>query len=177
MPCPFCGTVSVPPPEVVAVGRVAKPMGHETAPDARLPCPRCAAFLVEKRARDTVLSGCRSCGGIWLDAATVARLRSARDEEIDAAARRIKPDFVGSQGPDRAAPIACPVCRQSLRRTSIPGTSHVVDVCDAHGTWFDRAEADELEVFVHAFEALRAGEAIPEAGPPRGLFAKLFGRS
>jgi Zn-finger nucleic acid-binding protein len=179
--CAFCGTTSVPPPEVVVVGRL-RPLGIPTdqPEERRLPCPRCADYLVETRVHETVLSACKGCGGVWLDAATVARLRQARSADVDAAAARIAARVISLAPPDRTLTIACPVCRQHLRRVAIPGMPQVIDVCDAHGTWFDRAEADELSLFISAYETIRAGgvpgEAVasPAAASP-GFLSRVFG--
>src|SRR5262249_35184031 len=134
----------------------------------------------EMRAGESVISTCRSCGGAWLDAATVNRLKTARDHEIDLAAQRIAARVLTGAAPDRDLPISCPVCRNHLQRVSIAGAPWCVDVCDAHGTWFDRAEAHELQLFVDAFEAIRMGHA-PGGGDGRpgaakgGFFSRLFG--
>ncbi len=118
----------------------------------RLPCPRCADYLNEKRVGAAQLAGCRSCGGVWLDAATVERLKRAHDDELERAARSINGVVSDIGGPpDQNMSIACPVCSTHLRRVPIPGTTSSVDVCDAHGTWFDRAHGDELQMFVTAF--------------------------
>jgi Zn-finger nucleic acid-binding protein len=116
-------------------------MGQERELDPRLPCPRCADYLNETRVHESVLSSCRSCGGMWIDSATIGRLRTARDHEVEAAAQRVakrEPDAFNP--PDRSLSIACPVCRQSLQRTPFPGTSEPIDWCAAHGTWLDHAE-------------------------------------
>lgn len=162
------------------MGRLAPlAIPQTSAPETRLPCPRCAAWLVEANTRDAVLSTCRHCGGAWLDAATVERLKRARDADIDAAAARVAARGTEGAPPDRALSIACPVCRERLRREAIPGTSKTVDVCSAHGTWFDGADADELRSFIAAFEALRADGAPDDdrpAGLERGFLSRLFGR-
>ena len=132
MSCPYCGTTSVPPPRQIILGRV-----H--AEETRPPCPRCADFLNEKRVNDAVLSACKNCGGVWLDATTVERLRRAPDGEVDRAAAQIGARADTFAAPDRSLAISCPICRTHLRRFAIAGTPHAVDVCDAHGTWFDQA--------------------------------------
>jgi Zn-finger nucleic acid-binding protein len=150
--CRYCGVTSAPPPEVVVVGRL-KPMGipANEPEETRLPCPRCADWLGEMNVHDTVLSTCRGCGGVWLDAATVNRLMQAPDHEIEAAAKRIAARLITGAPPDRHLGISCPVCRTHLRQVPIPRTSQRVDVCAAHGTWFDGDDADELQLFLRAF--------------------------
>ncbi len=100
---------------------------------------------------------CRSCNGSWLDAPTVQRLKSARDEDIVRAAQRISARSLTGAPPDRTVSIACPLCKASLRRDRIPGTPHVIDVCDTHGAWFDGGAVDELQQFIAAFETIRSG--------------------
>lgn len=174
--CPFCGATSVPPPEVVAVGRV-RPMGEAAQPETRMFCPRCSGFLDEREAGATTLLMCNGCTGVWLDAATVARLERARDADVEAAAHRIGARVVTGARPDLTTRVACPVCKQSLQRRPIPGTSIAIDVCAAHGTWFDRDDAHELVRFLEAYGARADGpdDDAVEA-PKRGFFASLFGR-
>lgn len=59
----------------------------------------------------------------------------------------------------KRATVFCPVCKEQARRVEVAGTVHVVDVCDAHGTWFD---CDELTAFVEAFKEQRAGDLTDE---------------
>lgn len=65
-----------------------------------------------------------------------------------------------------------------MRRSALADTMHAIDVCDAHGTWFDR---NELATFVSAFSEQRAGEIDDEdlaaAGVPGrsdGFFTQLL---
>ena len=216
--CRYCGATCVPPPEViehvverVVVQRIPLPTGGEAGPPG-MPCPRCAAYLKEKRVHAALIAACRECGGIWVDAATVERLKSAHDEELENAlksseaaarwrpwirrvrltkahelspdlerllidkataerlksahdeelenaARRINgPLVLVGPPPDQRLAISCPVCSGPLRRVEIPDTMHSVDVCDVHGTWFDRCNGDELQMFVTSFAEARAGE-------------------
>jgi Zn-finger nucleic acid-binding protein len=124
-----------------------------------------------------VLSTCRSCGGLWLDTATVDRLRNARDEALELAVRRIADPGLDAAGRDLRVAITCPICRTRLRRVPIPNSAHDVDVCDAHGTWFDRVQGDELQMFINAFEAARtpaSDDDLRPAGLGDGFFSRLF---
>jgi Zn-finger nucleic acid-binding protein len=183
--CRYCGATCVPPPEViehvverVVVQRIPLPTGGEAGPPG-MPCPRCAAYLKEKRVHAALIAACRECGGIWVDAATVERLKSAHDEELENAARRINgPLVLVGPPPDQRLAISCPVCSGPLRRVEIPDTMHSVDVCDVHGTWFDRCNGDELQMFVTSFAEARAGEVtegdLRSAGVGGGFFSRLF---
>jgi hypothetical protein len=73
----------------------------------------------------------------------------------------------------RAAPFAplvaqpaCPVCKGMLERVRIVEVD--VDVCRAHGTWFDR---EELHAVARAFEADRIAKARARSIPVRPLIA------
>jgi len=187
--CRYCGTASVPVPAVVervverlVVERIggADPAGQSDA--GRLPCPRCAQWLTEKRVGGAVLASCNaSCGGLWLDTATVERLKKRHEEEIETTAHRLlcRVQLLIADPPDPRMAISCPVCKGPLRRVEIPDTLHSIDVCDAHGTWFDRARGDELQMFVSQAEAARAGEVseddLRSAGVGGGgFFARIF---
>jgi Zn-finger nucleic acid-binding protein len=181
--CPFCNVAVAPPPEVIerVVDRVI--VAKATGGDAdSLHCPRCATALSSATSGATTLSACRGCGGLWLDNAAVDRLSNRRDPDVEQLAGRM----VGfAQAPPidvRQASIACPSCASPLRKIEIPDTIHCVDVCDAHGTWFDRSE---LPMFVSVFATRREGEVSEEdlraAGLPggtssgeSGFFTDLF---
>jgi Zn-finger nucleic acid-binding protein len=173
--CTYCGATSAPPPRVVerVVERVVVATAQE--PDgATMRCPRCADGLREARSGDAVVRACRACGGVWLEAATVERLMRARDPELETAARRLV-GVVLMPVPNRHARISCPACGATMRRVEVPETVHSIDVCDPHGTWFDR---DELPIFVSAFAEARAGEVTDDdldaAGVGGGFFTSLF---
>ena len=164
--CAYCGATAAPGPRVVEhiVERIivaTAPLGAEGA----LRCPRCAEGLHEARAGEKRLHGCPRCGGLWVDNATVEQLRDAHDAEFEDVARRLVPLVLSS--PRRSPEIACPECHASMRRSALADTMHAIDVCDAHGTWFDR---DELATFVSAFAEQRAGviddEDLAAAGVP-----------
>jgi Zn-finger nucleic acid-binding protein len=145
--------------------------------EARLRCPRCATGMPERPIGPGVAAGCTSCGGLWLDTAVVERMRAVHDEALEAElARPFGAVFVAGATPNRHAAISCPVCGGPTRRLEIVDTIHGVDVCDAHGTWFDR---HELRAFIEAETAARAGDVTPEdmqAAGVGGFFARLFRR-
>jgi Zn-finger nucleic acid-binding protein len=77
--------------------------------------------------------------------------------------------------PNRHASLSCPECSGPMRREEVTDTMFGVDICDAHGTWFD---ARELPAFIETATAARAGEVTSEdlesAGVGGGFFARLF---
>lgn len=134
---------------------VVAPKGDD--PNA-LHCPRCATELSSSSAGATVVHGCPDCGGIWLDPRAVDHARNVNDEELLRVAFSIVGPVVRSR-PDRSAQIGCPVCAATMQRVGILGGACDVDVCTAHGTWFDRTE---LDAFVKAHSEARAGEVTEE---------------
>jgi Zn-finger nucleic acid-binding protein len=174
--CSYCGATAMPPPTVVerTVERVV--LVAQTGDGAKdaLMCPRCASALRDVRSTESVLHGCMSCGGVWLDPATVERLSRARDPDLERAAGRIL--GLLRPGPGLRDPlICCPVCAAPLRRAEIANSVSQIDVCDAHGTWFDRGE---VVAFAEASAESRAGEVSEDdlraAGVGGGFFSRLF---
>jgi Zn-finger nucleic acid-binding protein len=186
MSCPFCNATVAPPPDVVEVERVVqRVVVVEGEGSAMMRCPRCGGSCREGHARDgTVLRGCSQCAGLWIDNATVARLRDYSDGDIEGVARDLT-RIVAMPMPreQRLAELSCPTCAKPMRRIAIPETIHSVDVCSDHGTWFDR---DELSMFVRTFAEARAGtvtdDDLAAAGIPGaqtkpgggGFFTDLF---
>jgi Zn-finger nucleic acid-binding protein len=195
--CAYCSATSVPPPRVIerVVERVvvaaardgetrneterAAVFGAAAAPaTARLHCPRCAAGLLERQVGPGLVAACKACGGLWLATAIVDRLRAAHDHALEEALRRpFGVVITVGPTPNRHAGIGCPECAAPLRRVDVPNTIHSIDVCDAHGTWFD---ARELPIVLDAFEAARAGvvtdDDMEAAGVGGGLLSRIFGR-
>lgn len=112
-----------------------------------------------------------------MDKDTAEYLARVSDPDLETAVRRAFGVLVSLSPHARRASVSCPVCEQATRYVELDGTGQGVDVCDAHGTWFDR---DELELYVEKHTAARAGEVSDEdrsaAGVPAGGFlARIFG--
>jgi Zn-finger nucleic acid-binding protein len=126
-----------------------------------LACPRDRQVLVARVAEDETLHVCPKCIGIWLDAATLERLRGDR-LAMDALARHPLA-AVASRGsaPDTLPPIACPSCRaHCVRRLFGRGADAlVIDTCREHGVWLDGGE-------LHAFMREERGDRRPATTPP-----------
>jgi Zn-finger nucleic acid-binding protein len=57
--------------------------------------------------------------------------------------------------------LPCPICNTLMNRVNFAHCSHViVDVCKAHGTWFDKDELRRIVEFIRAggLDAARADE-------------------
>ena len=106
---------------------------------------------------------------MWLDNASVARLRDRNDPDVSEALRKLAPIVFPMDPAVRQAEIGCPQCAATMKRVVVPDTIHYIDVCDAHDTWFDR---DELSMFVSVFVRQREGEIddadLAAAGVPGG---------
>ena len=101
---------------------------------------------------------CDGCGGIWLDQALGSRFSQAVEEKVnlevgesarilgEAVAARAKFGGVDT-APDR---LPCVVCGQPLRRVHVERARFDLDICDAHGIFFDRGELQYVAYLVGA---------------------------
>ena len=99
---------------------------------------------------------CDGCGGIWLDQALGSRFSQAVEEKVtldvsksarilgEAVAARAKFGSVDT-APDR---LPCVVCAQPLRRVHVERAHFDLDICDAHGIFFDRGELQYITYLV-----------------------------
>lgn len=110
------------------------------------PCPRCSARLFEGRSSQLTLLGCGTCGGVWLSneqsQSLVERLDRAVLDLSDRAAVVARGKVL-----DGAATAYCPYDRLPLARVSVRGVT--LDVCEAHGTWFDAGEVRRVASAYH----------------------------
>jgi Zn-finger nucleic acid-binding protein len=128
--CSSCGTRIDPQPLAATPTGSACPACTPARPLRSRPFPDPPENVLE----------CDGCGGLWLSRELWLTLE-----------RRARRDAVAAPEPTRAAPIAaapviyrdCPICAAKMHRRNYGGRSGViVDLCGAHGLWFD---ADELE--------------------------------
>lgn len=170
--CHHCAT------EIVPQGRAGEPT------DTTCPCCGDSAHLASRRfpgIRHPVLE-CGRCAGMWLSHELLqSAVRTAREQAIpgDVAPPPPPPPVVragGTTGPAAKAPFyrPCPVCGSRMLRKNWGARSGViVDVCSAHGVWFD---ADELAAIlrwvrgggldrVRAERASRPSEPGPSLAP------------
>jgi Zn-finger nucleic acid-binding protein len=113
-----------------------------------LRCPCCAVDLRPGDVPDVAIHGCARCGGHWLDNRACQLVISG---ELGDEATQLLRSGQASAAPggyrEPAAPTerACPVCEAALDNYQTSQEQHgvrvVLDVCGAHGTWFDRGEA------------------------------------
>src|SRR5215212_9366273 len=107
-------------------------------------CPACGLALAAAPQRPALL-GCGACGGVWADNATskeiVEKLDGQLVELADTAAE-LAAKRVGAPLPSDARTRHCPECHGVLDRVRHASTN--LDVCTAHGTWFDRGELSRV---------------------------------
>lgn len=111
------------------------------------PCPRCRHPLeVASEAageRDDRVRECPRCGGIFVPREALAELlaRAEVHGAISVVQRGTTPDAVTYP--------PCPLCHVPMNRVNFGRVSGViVDVCKAHGTWFDAGELTRVLAFV-----------------------------
>jgi Zn-finger nucleic acid-binding protein len=164
--CPFCGVTTEPAaPAVTVVKEVIREVVYVqgTPPAAPQPsppqatatsraCPRCRVPLFETSVHGVALDGCGTCGGIWLDNDGTRAVMQRADPELLGMAERAEKHAKAT--PDRGPAVPCPQCAQPMKRIAVSGTTLMLDICVAHGTWFD---AHELQVFSRAYTLPAAG--------------------
>lgn len=185
--CPACFALAAPGASHCArCGAVLAPRVPDPAPGA--PCPACREPLSASRVGDVPLQACGACGGLWLDQATFQDLGSHRERQ-GAVLGALPAPAAGAPG--ALEPVVyrpCPVCTQRMNRVAYARRSGVVlDVCRAHGLWFDRDELRRVLAFIgeggldrarardleDLQEARRAAERARSAGEPGGAGGPL----
>jgi Zn-finger nucleic acid-binding protein len=109
-------------------------------------CPRCGARLQAREYADMSVDECDRCGGLFIPPAMMDRIVTAHDRGANlclalpqrAVNREAKVQY-----------IQCPVCGKMMNRQAFGRYSGViVDICKAHGLWFDSGELAEVIRFV-----------------------------
>jgi Zn-finger nucleic acid-binding protein len=133
--------------------------------NSRLACPRCDAPLFAARRHGVRIDACGGCGGVWLSSDDAHRMLQQKTRAPAELARKAAANArVLSVKPGT---IACPECKTELSRTVVPPSGVEIDVCAAHGTWFDRSE----------LERVVDGLLPPPPPPPVHVYAPRSGAS
>jgi Zn-finger nucleic acid-binding protein len=140
--CNHCGTPIDVPARVDPDGNAA-----------RRRCPRCDQVTLDARlVADVLLDECPQCHGVWLDSVAVERIVKERRQATASA-------VMGIASPTAAVAdafvegkrlyVKCPDCEQVMNRVNFGRRSGIIiDVCRAHGTWFDADELPGVVTFV-----------------------------
>jgi Zn-finger nucleic acid-binding protein len=113
-------------------------------------CPRCKVEMKAIVVGGNNLLECQQCDGIWVDVPTLQQI--CREREKQAAVLGMpaaSPETKKLEKNVRYLP--CPVCHQLMNRVNFAHCSNVIlDVCKAHGTWFDRDELRRTVEFIRS---------------------------
>lgn len=123
--------------------------GEVAGGDTR-PCPRCQVGMKTVTIGTTSLLECCACEGIWVGVDALQQICAEREKQAAVLGMPASPDeTVELEKHIRYMP--CPVCRNLMNRVNFAHCSHViVDVCKAHGTWFDKDELRRTVEFIRA---------------------------
>ena len=118
---------------------------------ADMPCPRCTYPLRARLVGDVVIDECERCLGLFLDHVAVKRVIAdrarARAEALLGALP--KAEIRVMPKPGEKMYLKCPTCHTVMNRKQFAhGAGIVVDVCKAHGTFFDAGELPAVIEFV-----------------------------
>jgi Zn-finger nucleic acid-binding protein len=96
----------------------------------------------------TSLLECNTCEGIWVDVDTLQQICAEREKQAAVLGMPAPPqEPVHVDAHIRYVP--CPVCHKLMNRVNFAHCSHViVNVCKAHGTWFDKDELRRTVEFI-----------------------------
>lgn len=125
-------------------------------------CPRCRVEMNAVAIGNTNLRECPRCEGIWADAASLEQI--CHDREKQAAVLGMAaplPEPADGDIEQNIRYVPCPICNKLMNRVNFAHCSHVVvDVCNPHGTWFDKDELRRIVEFIRSggLEAARAQE-------------------
>lgn len=117
--------------------------------DATVACPRCdapssRAPLVHRTLGNAAVWMCAHCRGCFVHRSDWDTLVSAicEGESIERLRAMVPPPpGAGPTTQQLFQAVACPMCGAPTERVTFAARSHVViDVCAAHGIWFDAAE-------------------------------------
>jgi Zn-finger nucleic acid-binding protein len=95
---------------------------------------------------------CSRCEGIWADKVSLDEICADRERQaaVLGMPSHLPPEPAGDVE-QNIRYIPCPVCKKLMNRVNFAHCSHViVDVCSAHGTWFDKDELRRIVEFIRA---------------------------
>ena len=130
----------------------------EISPDKQYRCPRCRIPMTAVVIGNTDLIECPKCEGLWADKESVEQICADREKQsaVLGAASHVSQE---SNLEEKVRYLPCPVCNKLMNRVNFAHCSHVIiDVCTAHGTWFDRDELRQIVEFIRAGGLDRARE-------------------
>jgi len=142
-------------------------------------CPRCRVGMEAVAIGTSMLRECPRCQGIW--AGTESLQQICADREQQGAVLGMAAPVPANQAvviEENIRYVPCPVCQQLMNRINFAKCSHiVVDVCNQHGTWFDKDELRGIVEFIRGggLEKARFKEKAELEAQKRALQAGLTG--
>lgn len=107
----------------------------------------------------TNLRECGKCQGVWVDPVMLEQVCTNNEKQV--ALLGNTSEATGNEGRDieKVRYLPCPVCRSLMNRVQFANCSRViVDICKAHGTWFDRDELRRIVEFIRSGGLLTSRE-------------------
>lgn len=134
--CPACGTGL----DVAASGDA----------NVERPCPRCVTALHPRRVGDIVIDECGTCHGLFLDHVAIQRVVTDRQQaRAEALLGTLPAAEQQALPPSSRMYVKCPMCATIMnRKLFAAGAGVIIDVCRAHGAFFDVGELPRIITFV-----------------------------
>lgn len=111
-------------------------------------CPRCGVGLNLLQIAETSLRECKKCDGLWADVETFENI--CAEKEKQSAVLSFIGNRVEHKLSEKVKYVACPDCKQLMNRNNFARSSGVIlDICKAHGVWFDSNELPKIIEFIH----------------------------
>ncbi len=132
------------------------PISHEAS--ASWVCARCrTGHLDAFSSDDGIIHDCPRCGGQFISPEVLRTLVRRYQSSSMELPQRLRPNNPLS---DRLTYLPCPQCGELMLRRNFGRVSGIiVDVCAAHGTWFDVGEVPRILGFI-AQGGIGRGEAV-----------------
>jgi Zn-finger nucleic acid-binding protein len=110
------------------------------------PCPRCTHPLDVAPENEFRLHECARCGGLFVPKEALAEILCRA--ELGGALPVVAQLAAHASALEEVRYLRCPLCHASMNRVNFGRVSGViVDVCKAHGTWFDPGELTRVVAF------------------------------
>lgn len=122
----------------------------EVAENARELCPRCQVEMKAIVVGGNHLLECQKCDGVWVDVDALQQICKEREKQAAVLGMpAATPEAAGIERNFHYLP--CPVCHQLMNRVNFAHCSNVVlNVCKAHGTWFEKYQLRRMVEFIHS---------------------------
>jgi Zn-finger nucleic acid-binding protein len=129
----------------------AKADRTEVAEETHELCPRCRVEMEAVVLGATHLEECARCEGIWADADSLRQICADREQQSAVIGMATSQAAASVAVEEHIHYIPCPVCKGLMNRVNFAHCSGViVNVCNQHGTWFDKDQLRRIVEFIRA---------------------------